>query len=77
MLNSKSDNILLSSNMLDLIVEYYITTYEMFEFQKPFGTGPENAIVIDVKVNKFERCRIGFKIFNSSMSSRHVKSSFI
>ena len=55
MLNSKSDNILLLSNILNLIVEYYMTTYKMFEFQKPFGTGPENAIVIDVKVNKFRR----------------------
>ena len=77
MLNSKSDNILLSSNILDLMVEYYMITYEMFEFQKPFRTGPENAIVIGVKVNKFERCQIGSKIFSSSISSRHVKSSFV
>ena len=56
MLNLKSDNILLSSNILDLIVKYYMIIYEMFEFWKPFRTGPENAIVIGVKVNKFRRC---------------------
>ena len=69
MLNSKSDNILLSSNMLDLIVEYYMTTYKMFEFWKPFGTESENAIVIGIKVNKFGRCQIGSEIFGSSISS--------
>jgi len=65
MLNSKSDNILLSTNMLDLMVKYYMATYEKFEFRKPFEIGPENAIVIGVKMNKFGRCRIGSKIFGS------------
>jgi len=77
MLNPKSDNILLSTNMLDLMVDYYMATYEEFEFRKPFETGSEDAIVIGVKMNKFGRCRIGSEIFGSSTSSRHVKSSFV
>ena len=77
MLSPKSDNILLSTNMLDLMVKYYMATYKKFEFRKPFEIGPENAIVIGVKMNKFGRCRIGSEIFGSSTSSRHVKSSFV
>ena len=76
MLNPKSDNILLSTNMLDLM-KYYMATYEKFEFQKPFEMGPENAIVIGVKMNKFGRYRIGSRIFSSSTLSRHVKSLFV
>ncbi len=51
-----SDNILLSSEMLDLIVEYYIIAYDNLEFRKPFGEGSENAIIIQVKMNQFRRC---------------------
>ncbi|CAB4421297.1 unnamed protein product [Rhizophagus irregularis] len=42
-----------------------------------FREGPEGSIVINVKMNKFGRCRIGSEIFSSSMSSRYVNSSFI
>lgn len=77
MLRPMFSNIIISSDMLNLIVEYYTATYEMFEFRKPFGEGAEESIIIPVKMNQFGRCRIGSEIFGSSMSQRHVKSSYI
>lgn len=71
------DNILLSSEMLDLMVEYYMATYELFEFRKPFGKGSDDDIVIRVKMNQFGRCRIGSEVFGSTISIRHTKSSYI
>lgn len=76
-LKPSSDNVLLSSKMLDLMVEYYMATYNDHEFRKPFSEYSENAIIIQVKVNQFGRCRIGSEIFGSTMSLRHVKSSYI
>jgi len=76
-LKPSSNNIILSSEMLDLMVEYYMATYSMLEFQKPFDEDSENAITIQVKINQFGRCQIGSEIFGSSMSLRHVKSSYI
>ena len=78
MLNPMSDNVLLSKEMLDLMVDYYFATYEKFDFKAPFDDGPEDSIIISrVTINKFGRCRIGSEVFGSTMSSRHVKSSFI
>jgi len=78
MLNPTSENVPLSKEMLDLMVDYYIATYENFDFQAPFDDGPEDSIIIShVTINKFGRCRIGSEVFGSTMSSRHVKSSFI
>ena len=77
MLNPQSE-LVLSKKMLDLMVEYYLASYENFDFQAPFDDGPEDSIVISrVTINKFGRCRIGSEVFDSTMSSRHVKSSFI
>ena len=36
MLNSTSENVSLFKEMLDLMVDYYIATYENFDFQAPF-----------------------------------------
>src|SRR6185437_5913488 len=33
--------IVLSKKMLDLMVEYYLASYENFDFQAPFDNGPE------------------------------------
>src|SRR5205085_5999851 len=69
---------MLSKKILDLMVEYYLASYENFDFQAPFDDGPEDSIVISrVTINKFGRCRIGSEVFGSTMSSRHVKSLFI
>jgi hypothetical protein len=78
MLRPEADNVLLSRPMLDLMVEYYIATYETLNFKAPFDDGPENSIILSrVTINKFGRCRIGSEVFGSVMSSRHAKSSFI
>lgn len=78
MLGPNSENVLLSKSMLDLMVEYYIATYETLNFKAPFDDGPEDSIILGrVIINKFGRCRIGSEVFGSTMSSRHVKSSFI
>ncbi|GBC21594.2 hypothetical protein GLOIN_2v1775288 [Rhizophagus irregularis DAOM 181602=DAOM 197198] len=72
-----SHNILLSSEMLNLMVEYYNTTYESFGFRRPLVEGLDNDIIIRVKINQFGRCRIGSEVFGSSLSLRHVKSSYV
>jgi hypothetical protein len=71
------NNTILSSEMLDLMVEYYLATYELFGFRKPFSKGSDDDIVIRVKMNQFGRCRIGSEVFGSSISIRHAKSSYI
>ena len=77
MLNPCSENVLLSQEMQDLIVNYYNATYESLEFQKSFGEGLEDSIVIQVKINKYSRCRIGSEIFGSTFSARHSKNSYV
>ncbi|CAB4428290.1 unnamed protein product [Rhizophagus irregularis] len=72
-----SHNILLSSEMLNLMVEYYNATYESFGFRRPLVEGLDNDIIIRVKINQFGRCRIGSEVFGSSLSLRHVKSSYV
>lgn len=76
-LKPSSKNVLISDEMLNLIVEYYTATYNRHEFRKPFGEGSKNAVIIRVKMNQFGRCRIGSEILGSTMSLRHVKSSYI
>lgn len=75
MLRPYSEGVLLSPEMLDLMVDYYTATYESLEFRKPFGEGSEDAIVIQVKLNKYGRCRIGSEIFGSTHSPRHLKDA--
>jgi hypothetical protein len=78
MLRPNSENIILTKSMLDLMVEYYNATYESHDFKAPFDHGPEDSIIISrVTINMFSRCRIGSEVFGSTMSSRHVKSSFV
>ncbi len=76
-LKLSSNNVLLSSEMLDLMVEYYITAYDNLEFRKPFSEGSEDIIIIQIKMNQFKRCWINSKIFGLTLSLRHVKSSYI
>ena len=53
--------------MLDLMVEYYLATYILFGFRKPFSEGSDDDIVIRIKMNQFGRCRIG-----SDMQKVHI-----
>ena len=50
-----TSEIVSSNELLDRIVEYYIATYEMYNFRKPFGEGPDDSIIINIKINKFRR----------------------
>ena len=45
-LKLSSDNIIISSEMLDLMVEYYNTTYITFDFRKLFDKDLEDDIMI-------------------------------
>ena len=67
MLRPYSNNILLSNEMLDRMVEYYEAAYENQDFWKPFGKGFERVIIIRVKMNQFRKCRINFEVFGSSI----------
>ena len=77
MLGPSSENVLMSDEMLNVMVEYYKATYINYNFRRPFGEGPDDSIIIRVKMSQFGRCRIGSETFGSKMSSRHVKSSFV
>jgi hypothetical protein len=72
-----SENVVLERKMLNLLVEYYMATYVMHNFNIPFGESLENSITIRVTVNQFGQCRIGSEIFGSAISYHHVKSSYI
>jgi hypothetical protein len=62
-----SHNILLSSEMLNLMVEYYNATYESFGFWRPLVEGLDNDIIIRVKINQFERYQIGSEVFHQQV----------
>ena len=67
-LKPTSNNVIISNEMIDLIIEYYSVTYTNFKFQKPFGEGPKNFIIIGIKFDKFERYRIGSEFFSLIIS---------
>ena len=77
MLKPSFENILMTAEMLDRMIEYYTAIYEMHNFQKLFGEETDDSIIIRVMMDKFGRCRIGSEIFGSIMSSRHISSSYI
>jgi hypothetical protein len=76
-LKPKSDNVILSDEMAYLMIEYYRLIYVNIKLRKPFSEGTENDTIIQIKMSKFGRCRIGSEVFGSLMSLRHVKSSYI
>ena len=77
MLKPNSEDMLLSDSMLNLIVKYYTATHKRYNFHKPADGINQDAITIRVKMNKFERCRIGSEVFGSAMLIRHIKSLYI
>ncbi|PKY61851.1 hypothetical protein RhiirA4_487412 [Rhizophagus irregularis] len=77
MLGPASDNVVMSNSMLDLLIEYYLVTYETLEYQKPFGEGHKNSRIIPIKIKQFGRCRIGSETFESNMSACHVKNLYV
>ena len=65
MLKFSSEDILITPEILNWIVEYYNATYEMHNFQKLFGEETDDLIIIRVSINKFRRCWISSEIFSS------------
>ena len=56
MLGPKSESVVLSGLMLNLIVRYYTATYEMYNFCKLADEVSHDSITIRVKIDKFGRC---------------------
>ena len=71
-------HIMISDEILDLLLEFYSEAYPQYSFQIPFsGIRDENSILINPFRDQFGRLRIGLEIFGSTMSIRHIRSSFI
>ena len=51
MLSPSSENILMSNEMLNIMVEYYKATYIRYKFWRPFGEGPDDSIIIRVRMS--------------------------
>ena len=77
LLNPKNPNLILHAEILDLLVEYYEASYETMNFRRPFTNNINDSIVIQNIANQYERIRIGNEIFDSVMSSRNIKGSFV
>ena len=76
MLRSNSEDVLLTESKLDLMVAFYIDTYN-YKFRKPADDVLQDSITVHVRIDQSGRCRIGSEVFGSIMSMRHVKSSYV
>ena len=70
-------NLIIPNELLNLLVEYYEVSYETMSFQKAFTENFNNSIVLRNRADQYGRCWIGSEIFDSVMSSRNIKGSFI
>jgi hypothetical protein len=77
LLRPENPNIVVSAEILDLLVEYYEASYETMNFRRPFAKNIDNSIVIQNRADQYGRCRIGSEIFDSAISSRNTKGSFV
>jgi hypothetical protein len=77
LLNPKNLNIILHAEVLDLLVEYYEASYETMNFRRPFTNNINDSIIIRNIANQYGRIRIGSETFDSVMSSRNIKGSFV
>ena len=77
LLRPKKENLILSDEVLSLLVEYYEASYET-NFRKLFTNSINNdSIVIQSRADQYGRSRIGSEIFDSVMSRRNIKGSFV
>jgi hypothetical protein len=76
-LKPQFENIRLEGSIHDLLVEYYTVTYVDLIFRKPFTEDSPGSVIVLDKANQYGRCRIGAEKFGSTISQRHIKSSFI
>ena len=78
MLTPKRLFVKLDDDFSKLLVEFYNTAYnQQYKFRLPFEFGKEGSIIVRTNADQFGRIQIGSEIFGSTMSSRHLKSSFI
>src|SRR5438477_1126794 len=77
LLNPQRLNLSISTKMLNILVEYYKALYKLMNFRKPFTADLDNSITVQGRINQYGKCQIGSEIFESAMSSRHIKSSFV
>jgi hypothetical protein len=77
LLRPENLNLSIPAEMLDLLVEYYEASYETMNFRKPFIEDFNNSIIIRNRADLYGRCRIGSETFDSVMSSRNIKGSFV
>ncbi|CAG8483750.1 22092_t:CDS:2, partial [Racocetra persica] len=73
----QNKKIIIHSELLDLLVEYYTAAYEMLSFRKPFANVLDNSIIVCNLVDQFGRYQIGSEIYGSDISSHYIKSLFI
>ncbi|PKK57318.1 hypothetical protein RhiirC2_798259 [Rhizophagus irregularis] len=55
MLGSASENVMMSNSIFDLLIEYYLATYEILKYRKPFREGHENSRIIPIKMKQFTK----------------------
>jgi hypothetical protein len=77
LLHPKNLNLIIPTEMLDLLVKYYEASYETMSFRKPFTEDFNDSVILQNRANRYGRCRIGSEIFDSVMYSRNIKGSFV
>ena len=69
----------LSENQLDLLIEYYNRAYVDYNFSRSRldpSSSSENYIAVTGKITQCGRLRIGAEYFRSTLSKRHIRSSY-
>lgn len=77
LLHPKKQDSTIPAEMLNILVDYYKAAYETISFRKPFSDDLDDSVIVRDRLNQHGRCRIGSETFGSTMSSRHIKSSFV
>ncbi|CAG8462200.1 5359_t:CDS:1, partial [Racocetra fulgida] len=73
----KSENSILNSDSLDLLVAFYNDTVEGFQFTKPKQISEIEQISVFPNVIQYEQLKLGSEIFGSTFSACYIKSSRI
>ena len=75
----KRENLIILSETIDFLVEFYEVTYKSLNFRKLFieTNDDSDSIIVLNQVHQYRRCQIGSEYFGSDMSSQHVNSSFV
>ena len=79
-LPSIKQNVILPNNFLDLLVKYYNRAYNEYNFSRPRldpSLSSENYVAVTGDITQYGRLRIGAEYFGSTLSKRHIRSSYI